>query len=363
MKRSIFIITLAAFLIGISSMANAVKMSDMQVDASILAQFGYKWSEENGSDDQLDTNRFRIRLRAMPTEGIMLFTQLEGTDNLSPMAAGSNVPSNAKLPFNDGVGNDSRIVDLYAVITYWEWATFIIGQSPSPVTYELNTDEFDLETIDYSQFVGIANRDRALAAAFRLSPEVGLSVWRLNGTGAITGAYNDIDDRGVYGFNLDWNAPVEGKLNLKVFGNFGSTSDPALDAQYFGGRKTEINVDAWGFGTDYRTGPFHLMGEYVQGKIDIFNEQDSVDLGSDKTKTWYLHGAYEIPESDLQLVLRYDTYDPDTGTANDERDITTLGMNYNFHKNARLQLMHEFMDGPNPDPDDNNTEIQLSVRY
>ncbi len=358
MKRSIFIITLAALLIGAGSMANAVKMKDMKLDVSLLGQFGYTWSQETGSNDQLDTNRLRIRLRGMPTDGIMIFAQLEGTDNISPNAAGSNVPANALTPFSDAPGNDSRLVDLYAVITYWDWATFIIGQSPSPVSYELNTDEFDLETIDYSQFAGIGNRDRALAVHFGLSPEVGLDLWRLNGTGAITGAYNDIDDRGVLGFKLDWNPPVEGKLNLKVFGNYGSAVSPAFS------NKTEIDIDAWGLGSDYRTGPFHLMGEYVQAKMSITDEENAANIyPSYKTKEWYIHGAYDIPETALQLVLRYDKYDPDTNTSDDETKITTTGLNYNFTKNARLQVMHEFVQVPKSLTKDDNTEIQLSVRY
>jgi len=358
MKRLISGLTAIVFAIGLGASASATTLKDMNVDVSGIMQAGLNFSQVQGADDDFDIERMRLRLRAMPEENLMFFTQIELTDNYSPAASGSNVPSNAIL--GDGAA-DSRLVDLYVAFTYLDWVTLLVGQMPTPVSYELNTDEYSLETINYSSFVGLANRDRGAGLVFPVSHEVQFITWLLNGVGAITGANNDIDDRNNYGAMIGWQPDED--FNTKIWVNIGDYRDntilPMLTAQT-AGDWIDRDIEAIGTGFDWTPGNFRLMGEYAHAETTDLNMTTNAAIQNPETEIFYLHLSYKIPETNLQLVTRYDKYDPDTFTSNDDTEIVTAGLNWDFEKNARLQLMHEFRDGVD---NSNIFDMLLSVRF
>lgn len=389
MKKSLLTFLATVMIAGLVNIASAVPIEDLKVDISGLGQWGYTASQLTGADDEFDTNRLRIKIGAQPAENVEFYAALEGTNNISSQAAatncgagwmnnagiptgistgaaGSNVPCNALL--TDGAA-DGRLVDMYVTLTYLEWVTIIIGQMPTPISYELNTDEYDLETIRYSQIVGIATRDRGIGLIIPLHPELTFLTWVFNGNGAITGANNNPDDRYAYGAMLEYQPYNEFKV--KLFGQF-------ADMDVMGNDTMDADVDAWGGGLDYKWYGFRVMGEYVHARTRLSNAAGqrvdmttAVNNVSYKTEEFYVHGSYEIPRTDLQLVARYDRYDPDTSTGmtNDQTKITTVGMNWDFEQDCRVQLMHQFMKREfrrAPTGNDMNadlTELQLSVRF
>ena len=358
MKRLFAGILTAALVVGISASAHAVKLKDMKLDVSGLLQTGIHSSETAGSDDELDIDRLRLRIRANPAEDVMFFTQLELTDHRSPNTFGSNVPPQSVLP--DGTA-DNRIVDMYLVFTQLDWVTVLLGQMPTPVSYELNTDEYELETINYSSFVGLANRDRGAGLVFPISKEVKMIGWLLNGVGAIDGANNDLDDRNNFGAMLEWSP--EPPFSMKLWTNQGDYKDnqgilgPAGDW-------IDRDVDAYGFGFNWERGGFHIFGEYALAETTDVNmgplNTGNTLLRNQETDLYVLHFSYRIPETDFQLVARYDEYDPDNSAQNDDSEIVTAGINWDFEENARFQITYEFHDGLD---DDNEIDALLSVRF
>jgi len=98
-------------------------------------------------------------------------------------------------------------------------------------------------------------------------------------------------------------------------------------------------------------GPVTAYGEYVTGKSD----------GKDK-KTYYLAGGYKITEA-LQVVARYDWYDPDTNTSDDDKTETTIGLNYFLAKhNAKAQLNYVFRD-ETPSVTNNVLRANIQISY
>lgn len=357
MKKLFCSMLVSAFIVGTAGMANAAKMSESDLSITGVAQFGYAWSQRNGADDGMNLNRLRIKLGAPINDNIDFKAELEAADSMAAGSAfGDNTPANANIM---DMGSDSRVVDMYVVLKYLDWASICVGQLATPVSYELQTDVADLETINYSQFVGIANRDRGVGINIPFkNVNARLAAWVLNGTGGINGAVDDIDDRSTYGAMFEM-TPVE-PLSFKVFANMSRMSDnTGLFAGSTAGNLTELNGDAYGAGINYKSGPVHLSGEYVQVKLKETDEVLSTRLGSAKTREWYVHGSYMIPDTDVQLVARYDKYDPATATANDDSKITTVGLNWNFDKDARLQIMREFNKGA----DNDDLDVQLTIKF
>lgn len=360
MKKLIATGLAAALIAGISTISQATPVGEMDIDISGIGQMTYSWSQQNTVNDELDLTRLRLNVNAQPAENVSFISQFELTNNISngtaagpnlqnAGAAGNNIPTdpnNAALA--DGT-SDSRIIDMYIDLTYLEWMTARIGQFANPVSYELNTKEYELETINYSMGVGIFGvRDRGIMVFGQPIPEFGWNLWGLNGNGAITGANNDTDDQATYGLQFDWN-PLE-NLNFKLSGQFQEETAATAD------------MDAFGIGFNYSYAGFHLFGEYNDADVEMGTGATAYE--ADITE-WFINASYVIPETTLQLVLRYDKMDLDsrTGAAaavNDvDTNITTAGFNWDFEKNARLQVMREFVDGS----DNDNFDVMLGIRF
>ena len=139
-------------------------------------------------------------------------------------------------------------------------------------------------------------------------------------------------------------------LNVKVWGNTGKETVTS-----------GIKNTAVGFGADYKISGFHFAAEYGQN-----NQKNSVLATATKSRDYYLHGSYAIPQTAVQLVARYDNFDDDTKTAvagNKAQKITTVGLNWDFEKDARLQIMQELKSEKPTSVKNNDTMIQLSVRF
>lgn len=366
MRKTLTAMLMGAMIAGSATAATAASLSEKDIQMDVVGQLGMHFDERPGTADNFDLNRLRIKLGAQPADNIKFVANLELAENGGAGSSfGDNTPTNAVLR---DLGAENRIADMYVVLTYLDWVTILAGQMPTPVSYELNTDVYDLETVQYSQFVGIANRDRGVGFVIPIpNANTDFTTWVLNGTGGVIGAQDDFDDRYNYGGMLNFK-PME-NLSFKVFTQFANMSDDT-GVQFAGlgantaGRMAEFDADAFGAGMDYKNNGFHLFGEYVavKSKLDETVPATGVKtrLLSQKTREWYVNGSYAIPETDVQLVARYDKYDPNTGAASDEQKIFTAGLNWNFEKDARLQIMREFNSGL---VDQDELDIQLSVRF
>lgn len=326
MKKALLTAMATALIAGSVSTAQAKKVEDLGLDITGIGQLGHTFVQTG--NDQQGINRLRLKIAATPAEKLSFNSSFE---------LGPNQNFGAQ---NAAAAADSRVVDAYVTLTYLPWITVKAGQMPTPVSYELGADEYSLETINYSQFIGnLVNRDRGLGGIIPITENVKVVAWILNGNGTVGGASADDEDKANYGAMLTAD-PVK-DLNVKIWGNTG--------------KEIASKNTAVGLGVDYKISGWHLSAEYGQNS-------NKAAAATTKNRDWYVHGSYLIPETALQLVARYDRYDPNTTVSNNENKITTVGVNWNFEKDARLQIMQE-MKSETPSVKNNQTQIQLSVRF
>lgn len=91
----------------------------------------------------------------------------------------------------------------------------------------------------------------------------------------------------------------------------------------------EVLRDRWGAEFVYGRGSDFLKAEWVTGKDDQTPKQG-----------WYALAGHRFAPK-LEGVLRFETYDPDRHLADDATDAWTLGANYYFSDNVKLQLNYE----------------------
>jgi hypothetical protein len=354
MKKFVLSIIITAALLGLSvSPIFATPMKESNVDFSGLVQFIYSWDQDQGND-QLSISRARIILDAKPAEKVKFHASLDFSGNTSSFMPLQNpLPLNnlkgiigSRYSFMDGYA-DSILTDVYADLGYIKNVTVRVGQFPLPNSYELNIPDYDLESIQYNQGIGTFGlRDRGLIIFGKPSPNIGISGWLTNGAGAISGATHDnSNDRNSYGLQLDI-SPVD-FFSMKVWHAWSDNSHDSW-AQ---------DSTSYGAGLDYAHRGFHFYSEFNRADE---NRGVTSFIANNLYRQWFVSASQRMPHSDLQAVLRYDVfkYSSSIINCNCDREITTTGFNWDFEKNAKLQIMHDFINGPYDE-----TNMQLSLRF
>jgi hypothetical protein len=89
--------------------------------------------------------------------------------------------------------------------------------------------------------------------------------------------------------------------------------------------KPEINGQSqvrnrFGIDASYTASRFLIRGEYILGHD-----------GKTERQGWYLHAGYFVLEQKLQILARYDTFDPNTSVTENIFTSYTIGLNLNFN--------------------------------
>ncbi|MEW5946725.1 MAG: porin [bacterium] len=352
MKKASGFTAAVAFFFALSAIAGAktvgvtVGDKELKADIGVLGQLVYVSDKSDQIvSDTFDVNRLRISIDSQPADAVKVKASLEESGNLSPLTPGLGGLGGRYGESSGAAG--SRLVDLYVDLTYLDWVTVRAGQFPLPMGLELTADEYGLETINYSQLTSaFVHRDRGIMF-FGDAGDDEIFDWAIgvvNGagaetaaalaiSGAVTGAVNDTNDRKDW-FALLGVTPIS-NLYFESWYYDGTTTCVAGVCNAT--QTTSSDIDLWGLALDWSYYNFRFAGEYAQLKYS------NAAAFTMKQKDWYLHGSYKIPETDLQLVLRYDRFDENTSTANNEIKVTTVGLNWDFEDNVRLQLNHEFV--------------------
>lgn len=328
MKKVITAGITAAIIAGFSMASHAAPVKDMNVDISGVGQIVNSWQEGLGKNDGLDLRRMRLTVKADPAEKVSFSSTLELTKNST---------------------GDSKITDMYVDLKYVPQVTLRVGQFKLPNSYELLRGVYEKDLVNDTR-MSFSMRDRGLMLSGSPIKELSWAITATNGTGTGTGGNVNTDDGDSYLGQLNY-MPLE-NLSFKIW--LATEKDSA---------GVPATTDALGLGFDYTISGLHLYGEYNTAEA----ETPAGATVSDNDQI-YITALYKIPESNFSIVGRYENYEDNTVTAaakalgvEDDADVFTAGINWEFEKNARLQLSREFTGGIEKDTD--RTDLQLSVRF
>lgn len=254
----------------------------------------------------------------------------------------------------------AQLTDGYVTWNRYPAANVRVGQFKSPFGFEQLYSDPRLITIERS----LAN-DR-----LTLSRQVGLQVGgdllekrlsyaagAFNGNGA-NNNFND-DDRFLLAGRLAV-IPWQGKLRSQsaswsVGGNAYASQDanvPLPDLGFrdgvFSGKRTGAGLD-----TQLVAGPLELWGEVLRVR---FEPDSKVPSGRFDADGWYGQGSYFVLPNRLQIVLKYETFDPNSRQEDDSTDTTTLGGNL-YLKGHDLKLMLDYLRVNSQGPVENQNKI------
>lgn len=261
----------------------------------------------------------------------------------------------------DLAGSLSNTSSLRAQMTdgYIHWNRYPVanvraGQFKSPFGFEQLYGDPRLITIERSLVNDRLTASRQIGAQVGgdlLEKRLSYAVGAFNGN-SVNNNFND-DDRFFLAGRLA-GVPWKGKLggqsaSWSVGGNAYSSQDANVPLADLGLDSTPATPDRDGIFSGERTGtgldtqlvagPVEIWAEYLRAR---FEPDSGVPRPRFDADGWYGQGSVFVVPKRLQLVVKYETFDPSSKAEDDTTDTATLGANY-YIKGHDLKLMLDYL--------------------
>jgi Phosphate-selective porin len=305
-------------------------------------QIRYQNLEESSKNSGFDIRRARLDAKGnfSPYFGYRLQTDFAGTST----------------------GAFAKLLDAYAEVKLADYFNLTIGQQKVALSYENQVSDNKSESIDRSQVV------EALVA--RGKDVIGNHNGRDIGVQA-NGNLFKINDRffaeyyvGLYN-GAGINTATDNNKNKDVAARLVLHPIQGLDlgGSYYDGEgnylvnstdtKTQNRGrNRWGAELGYEWNGLSLHSEYLKGK-----DNDITRSG------YYVQAAYYILPQKLQALAKYDSYDPNKDKTGDVSTLYTIGVNYLFSPNAKLQVAYAFKQEEGTQVNNNYAVFQFQIGF
>ncbi|MDP4227079.1 MAG: porin [Bacteroidota bacterium] len=321
---------------GIKSVLNNTNKA-LQITG--FTQFRYQELDQAGKKDGFDLRRARVVFKGDVLKNWSYFVQFD-------MAC------------------SPRLLDAYANLKLSDALMFTFGQFKVPLSRESLISSGKLETLDCSQVV------EALVA--RPGDVIGNQLGYDQGV-KVSGDLFKLNDRHL----LEYQLAVVNGAGINVTGDNNESKDLAgrmivhavkgldLGGSFYKGldnwNSTVNNVavsniarkrDRIGFDLYYTLGGASLQSEYLKGWD-----------GNIIRSGYYVQAAYFVMPGKLQLLAKYDSYDPNKDVSKDKSNWYILGANYNLGPNSRLQVAYNIKTEEGTEIHNNMAAVQLQIGF
>lgn len=254
--------------------------------------------------------------------------------------------------FQADFAGSPKVIDAYAEFKVNDLVNFTFGQTAIPFSIDNITSNTKLDFIDRSQVtealvsrgkdvIGNHNgRDLGvqLGGSF-LKSVVEYKIALLNGQGINVADRNESKD-------------VAARVVIKPLTGLGIGASWYDGVGNYGTPAKNRGRSRLGFELNYETSRISLRSEYISGKD-----------GDIKREGYYIQGGYYVLPQTLQLLGKFDSYDPNTTVNDDKNDWIVIGANYFFNPNVKLQLNHSFKEEEKNSIGNNLTSIQIQFSF
>jgi phosphate-selective porin len=281
-----------------------------QIQLSGYTQFRYQNLDLRDKIDGFDIRRARLDLKGIitPYWGYKLQAEFAGTP---------------------------KIIDAYGEFKYNSYLNLTLGQFKVPFSLENTSSTSKLEAIDLSQVVEALTGRSKDVIGNQNGNDIGIQ---------INGSFLKINDKPLFdyyigifngsGINIsdkNENKSIAGRLLLHPAKGLDLGYSIYNGIDVFGTPASNHKRNRWGVELKYELKQLSIRSEFIQGS----------DSNIERNGWYFQTGYYLIPQK-LQLIFKYDTFDPNLSI---QKDITTnysIVMNYAFNAWARIQTGYTF---------------------
>jgi phosphate-selective porin OprO and OprP len=306
-----------------------------QILLSGYSQIRYQILDETGKKDGFDIRRARLDLRG----------------SLSPYFSYRVQADLADKP---------KLIDAYGEIKLTDYFSITAGQLKIPFSLENLASSNKLEMLDRSQVVEALVARGKDVIGNQNGRDIGIQV---SGTilkikdlplveyrfGVFNGSGINVADTANEAKDLVGRlifTPIKG---FSLGGGFYNGWDKAIKPEVAG--RSQVR-NRFGLELSYVSTRFSLKGEYIAGKD-----------GNTSRSGWYVQSGYFIIPQKLQVLGKYDLYDPNTSDADNISTNYVVGANYNFNSWSRLQAFYTFRQEEGIAVDNNYFSIQYQIGF
>ncbi|MDB5154873.1 MAG: hypothetical protein JWR54_3624 [Mucilaginibacter sp.] len=288
-----------------------ISIGSRALQISGLVQARYQGFEQTGVNNSFDLHRARLDAKGNITDqwSYEVYTEFAAT---------------------------TKLLDAYTAYQIADYLKFTAGQFKIPFSYESLTSDSQLEFIDRSQVIeALAGRSKDVIGNQNgrdIGAQVSGSFVKLNNRYLFDYTFGVFNGAG-YGVTTDNNnhKDIAARLGLHPIkgldfgGSLYSGEDIPLATTKVPNPVTQAR-NRYGIDGRYVTGPLSITAEYAHGTD-----------GSIHRDGWYAQAGYFIIPK-IQLVAKYDTYDPNKVVTTDRTKIYTGGFNFVFNKWTKLAV-------------------------
>jgi len=306
-----------------------------QMQLTGYSQIRYQAFQDRGKHNSFDIRRARVDLKGSITPFFSYRLQADLVDK-------------------------PKMIDAYGEIKLADYFSITAGQFKIPFSMENLTSSNKLEMIDRSQAVealvarskdviGNQNgRDMGMQAGGTFLkvnniPVIEYRIGVFNGSG-INVADTANNEKDISGRLVI--TPIKGlSFGCSIYNGW----DKAIKPDVAGKSQTRNRV---GGELSYIVSSFSLKAEYISGKD-----------GKTNRSGWYVQAGYFVIPQKLQILGKYDVYDPNTSTGSNLSTNYVFGANYNFNSWSRLQAFYTIRQEQGPAISNNYLAVQYQIGF
>ena len=306
-----------------------------QMQLTGYSQVRYQTFQESGKHNGFDIRRARVDLKGSVTPYFSYRLQADL----------ANVP---------------KLIDAYGEIKLANFFSITAGQFKIPFSMENLTSSNKLEMIDRSQVVeALVARSKDVIGNQNgrdIGIQIGGSLLKIKDIPLVEYRFGVFNGSGInVADTANSSKDIVGRLiftplkGLTFGGGFYKGWDKAIKPDVPGKSQTRNRT---GFELGYVLSRFSLRGEYISGK----------DVKTYRAGLYIQAGYFVIPQK-LQVLGKYDVYDPNTSTPNNISTNYVFGANYNFNNWSRLQAFYTIRQEEGPAVKNDFFSIQYQIGF
>ena len=314
-----------------------ISIGSKALQISGLVQARYQGFEQSGVNNAFDLHRARLDAKGNITDkwSYEVYTEFAST---------------------------TKLLDAYTSYKIADYLKFTAGQFKIPFSYESLTSDSQLEFIDRSQVIeALAGRSKDVIGNQNgrdIGAQISGSFAKINNLylfdytfGVFNGAGYDVTSDNNNHKDIVARFGVHPLKGLDFGGSLYSGEDIPAATTKVPNPVTQAR-NRYGIDGRYVTGPFSITAEYAHGTD-----------GSIKRDGWYAQAGYFVfPQ--LQLVAKYDTYDPNKVITTDRTIFYIGGFNYVFNSWTKLAVDYLYKHEETATQVKNNViEAQLQIAF
>jgi phosphate-selective porin OprO and OprP len=307
------------------------------IQISGYTQVRYQVLDEKGKKDGFDVRRARLDVKG-------------------------NFTSYFSYRLQTDFAEKPKIVDAYAEVKLNDIFIITLGQFRIPVSMENLTSINKFELIDFSQAVDALTGRGKDVIGNQNGRDIGI---QLGGTLIKKGSLPVVEYRlGVFngsGINIADTSNEAKDIALRLVIN--PVKGLSFGTSYYNGLAKAVKPSPEYKGRNQARNRFGIEASYTTARLSLKAEYLRGKDGATNRAGWYAFAGYYVIPSKLQLLCKYDTYDPNTSADDNISTNYVVGANVNFNSYSRLQAFYTFREEEGPSVNNNYLSLQFQIGF